>query len=46
MDNYVLVITECCYSLSCDVTASLHFLVVSYYCAGFSDANFTSVELD
>jgi hypothetical protein len=46
MDNYVLVITECCCSLSYDVTASLHFLAVSYCCVGFSDANFTFVELD
>jgi hypothetical protein len=32
--------------LSCEVTASLHFVVVIYCCAGFSDANPSSVELD
>jgi hypothetical protein len=32
--------------LNCEVTASLHFLAVSYYCAGFIDANPSSVELD
>jgi hypothetical protein len=35
-------IVHSCY----DVTASLHFLAVSYHCAGFSDANLSSVELD
>jgi hypothetical protein len=30
----------------CEVTASLHFLAVSYCCADFSDANLSSVELD
>jgi hypothetical protein len=30
---------------SCEATASLHFLAVSYYCAGFSDANPSSIEL-
>jgi hypothetical protein len=29
-----------------EVIASLHFLAVSYCCAGFSDANPFSVELD
>jgi hypothetical protein len=32
--------------LNCEVIASLHFLAVSYYCAGFSDAHPSSVELD
>jgi hypothetical protein len=30
----------------CEVIASLHFLAVIYCCAGFSDANLSSVELD
>jgi hypothetical protein len=32
--------------LNCEVIASLHFLAVSYCCAGFSDAKPFSVELD
>jgi hypothetical protein len=29
-----------------EVTASLHFLAMSYCCADYSDANFCSIELD
>jgi hypothetical protein len=32
--------------LNFEVIASLHFLAVSYCCAGFSDVNPFSVELD
>jgi hypothetical protein len=32
--------------LICEVIASLHFLAVSYCCAGFNGANSFSVELD
>jgi hypothetical protein len=30
----------------CEVTDSLHFLAVSYCCAGFSDANLSSCRGD